>query len=81
MARYTRPEVLKISCKTQYFRVFHSNGHENCMYLMNFLHLSVLFDFAVKAILHYKKFEMKKELNMFFMFSGTKNPRSSQEKS
>ena len=29
LARYTRPEVLKISCKTQYFSVFHSNGHEN----------------------------------------------------
>ena len=37
LSRYTRPEVLKVSCKTQYFRVFHSNGHANCMYLMDFV--------------------------------------------
>ena len=29
LSRYTRPEVLKNSCKTQYFSVFHSNGYEN----------------------------------------------------
>ena len=43
MSRYTRPEVLKVSCKTQYFRVFHNNGHENCMYLMDFVAFSSIF--------------------------------------